>query len=186
MSASKLICYYSSHPAAFRFQSLTPPDNITLTSANRKIDQSPSDFQTGVGAVSHATHNTEQLISCLRVALVDTLSSLPNSEGGIIPVSEVHELPLKVHNILGNAVSKQVRNSAHILVHVFNSVSRQHYEVWASQFPFLHSLRDVIPASEACLVSGADSAIVFHAFVSVFFHLRGVARPGHGLGSISH
>ena len=38
-----------------------------------------------------------------------------------------------------------------ILVDVFNSVSRQHCEVWASQFPFLHSLRDVIPPSEACL-----------------------------------
>ena len=34
---------------------------------------------------------------------------------------------------------------------MFNSVSRQHHEVWASQFPFLHSLRDVIPPSEACL-----------------------------------
>ena len=34
---------------------------------------------------------------------------------------------------------------------MFNSVSRQHCEVWASQFPFLHSLRDVIPPSEASL-----------------------------------
>ena len=35
--------------------------------------------------------------------------------------------------------------------HVFNSISRQHHEVWSSQFPFLHSLREVIPPSEACL-----------------------------------
>ena len=34
MSASKLICYFSSYPAAFGFQSLAPLDNITLTSAN--------------------------------------------------------------------------------------------------------------------------------------------------------
>ena len=34
---------------------------------------------------------------------------------------------------------------------MFNSVSRQHHEVWASQFPFLHSLKDVIPTNEACL-----------------------------------
>ena len=34
---------------------------------------------------------------------------------------------------------------------MFNSVSRQRCEVWASQFPFLHSLKEVIPASEACL-----------------------------------
>ena len=39
----------------------------------------------------------------------------------------------------------------HILAHLFNSVSRQHCEVWASQFPFLHSLKVVIPPSEACL-----------------------------------
>ena len=42
MSASKLICYFTNHPAASRFQSSTPPDNITLTSANRKADQSLS------------------------------------------------------------------------------------------------------------------------------------------------
>ena len=58
---------------------------------------------------------------------------------------------LKVHDILDSAVSKQISNYAHILVHVFNSVSRQCCEVWASQLPFLHSLRDVIPISEACM-----------------------------------
>ena len=40
MSASKLICYFSSHPAACGFLSLTVPDNITLTFASRKADQS--------------------------------------------------------------------------------------------------------------------------------------------------
>ena len=75
MSASKLIHYFSSHPAAFGFQSSTQPDNITLTPANRKADQSLSEFQTGIRAAGHATLNTEQLISCLRVALVDTISS---------------------------------------------------------------------------------------------------------------
>ena len=34
---------------------------------------------------------------------------------------------------------------------MFNSVSRQHCEVWATQFPFPHSLKEVIPPSEACL-----------------------------------
>ena len=38
VSASKLIHYSSSHPAAFRFQSLTLSHNITFTSANRKAD----------------------------------------------------------------------------------------------------------------------------------------------------
>ena len=35
MSASKLNHYFSSHPAAFGFQSSTPPDNSTISSANR-------------------------------------------------------------------------------------------------------------------------------------------------------
>ena len=115
MPASKLIHYFSYHPAAFGFQSLTPPDNINLTSAYRKADQSLSDLKTGVGAATHATFDTEQLISHLRVAVLDTLSSLPNSEWGIIPVSEVHELLLKVHDIFDDAVSKWVGNSACIL-----------------------------------------------------------------------
>ena len=84
------------------------------------------------------------------VALVDSLSLLPDAEGGVIPVSEVHELLLKVYDILDKAVYKQVGNLAYILAYLFNSVSRQHCEVWASQFPFLYSLRDVIPPSEAC------------------------------------
>ena len=37
MSASKLIRYFSSHPAAFGFQASTPPHNISLNSANRKF-----------------------------------------------------------------------------------------------------------------------------------------------------
>ena len=86
--------------------SSTPPDNITLTSANRKADQSLFNMQTGIGAAAHATLDTEQLNSHFRVALVDTLSSLSNSQGGIIAVSEVCELLLKVHDILHNAVSK--------------------------------------------------------------------------------
>ena len=151
MSASKLIHYFSSYPAAFGFWASTPMDNVTLNSANRKADESLSDFQNGNGAAACATPDTEQLISLPWVALFDTLSSLPNAEGGVIPVSEVHELLLKIHDILDKAVCKRVGNSACILAYLFNSVFRQHCEVWASQFPFLHSLRDVIPPSEACL-----------------------------------
>ena len=65
-----------------------------------------SDFQTGVGAAAHATLDTEELISYVWVALVDTLSSLPDAEGGVIPVSEVHELLLKILDILDKAVTK--------------------------------------------------------------------------------
>ena len=96
MLASKLIRYFSSHPAAFGF---------SLNSANRKVDQSLSDFQTGLGAPAHATLDTEQLISHLQVALVDTLSSLPEAEGDVIPVC-VCELLLQIYGILDKAVSK--------------------------------------------------------------------------------
>ena len=105
-STFKLIHYISSNPAAFGFWFFTQPDIITLTSANRKANQNLSDFQTGVGAAADATLDTEHLISYLIVALIDTLSSLPNSEGGVIPLSEVSELLLKVHDILDSVVSK--------------------------------------------------------------------------------
>ena len=181
MPASKLICYFSSHHEAFGFQSFTPPDNITLTPAKRKADQSLSEFQTDIGSAGHATLDMEQLISHLRVALVDTISSLPDSEGGVIPVSELCELLIKVHDILDSAVSKQAGDSAHILLHVFNSASRQHHEVWASQFSFLHGLKDVVPPSEACLYGhinwslapSTGSATVLYRLVSVFFPKRG-------------
>ena len=181
--------FFSTYPAAFRFQSSTPPDNITLSSVNRKADQSLSDFQTGVGATAYTTLDTEQLISYLRVALVDTLFSLPDSEGGVFPVSEVCELLLKVHDNLDNAGSKQVGNSAHILAHVFDSLSRQHHEVWASQFTFLQSLKDVIPPSQAFLYGSINWSLVqaqqqFPWVCLSPFPIRRVAKPGHGLGSI--
>ena len=54
----------------------------------------------------HATLHMEQLISYLWVALFNTLSSLPKAEGGVIPVSKVCELLLRIHDILDKAVSK--------------------------------------------------------------------------------
>ena len=48
-------------------------------------------------------------------------------------------------------MSKWAGNTAFILAHVFNSASRQYYEVWASQFPFLCSLKDIIHPNEAWL-----------------------------------
>ena len=74
-----------------------------------------------------------------------------DSEGAVIPVSKVCELLIKVHNILDNAVSKWVGKLACISAHAFNSASRQHCEVWASQLPILHHLKDMVPPKEACL-----------------------------------
>ena len=88
MSASKLIHDFSRCPAAFQFWSSTSPDNITLNPASRKAEQSLSEFQTGIGAAACVTLNTDQLIPHLRIALalVDTISSLPDSKAGVIPV----------------------------------------------------------------------------------------------------
>ena len=49
---------------------------------------------------AYATLDTEQLISYIRVAFVDTISPLEDSEGAVISVSEVHELLTKTHDIL--------------------------------------------------------------------------------------
>ena len=77
MSPSKLIHYISSHSAAFGFWASSPPDIITLNPANKRIDQSLSDIQTGIGGAVHGTLDTEQLICHTRTTLVDTIASLP-------------------------------------------------------------------------------------------------------------
>ena len=92
MLASKLIQYFSSHPVAFGFQSSSPPDNITLNPADKKTDQSLSDFQNGNGVAALATLDMKPLMSCNRTTLVDTISSLQDSDGVVLPVAEVHEL----------------------------------------------------------------------------------------------
>ena len=63
--------------------------------------------------------------------------------------SEVHELLIKMHDIVDSALSKWVGNTANILAYLPNSVSRQHCEVLASQFPFLPNF--TVPPIEACL-----------------------------------
>ena len=74
-----------------------------------------------------------------------------------------------------------------ILAHVFNSVCRQCHEVWASQFPFLHSLREVIPPIEACLYGHINWSLVkaqqqsFMGLSQSFpFKRGGKARPQTG------
>ena len=79
MSASKLIYYFLSHQAAFGFQFSIPQDNITLNPANRKVCQSILEYQSDIGTALHTTLSTEQLISCTRVTLVATISSLQGS-----------------------------------------------------------------------------------------------------------
>ena len=79
LATKMLVSKFSNHPTAFGFQSSMPPDNIALNPANRKADQRFSEFQNGIGAAAHAPLNTQQVIVCIRIALVDTISSLPDS-----------------------------------------------------------------------------------------------------------
>ena len=62
MSASKYICYFSSHLATFGFWAATQLDNILLNAAG-KAGQSLMDFQTAISTAAHATLEMEQLIS---------------------------------------------------------------------------------------------------------------------------
>ena len=130
------------------------------------------------------------LVSVLQMGDLTRVSTLARHYiSTYITTTNQHELLLKVHNILDSAVSKWVGNSAHILAHVFNSVCRQCCEIWASQFPFLHSLKDVIPPSKAGLYDHINWSLAQAQQSSMgclsLSLLRGVARPGHGLGSIS-
>ena len=88
----------------------------------------------------------EQFIFHTRTAVVDTIASLHDSDREV-----VLELVTKIHDILDNAVSKHVRNTACILASLFDSAFRQCCEVLASQDLFLHNFTDSVPPSEACL-----------------------------------
>ena len=90
-----LIGYISNHhPAACWFLVSSPLDNITLNSNNNKDDQSLYDFQIGTGAASHVILDTEQLMSCTRVALIDTFASLLGSGREVIQVLKcMNDLP---------------------------------------------------------------------------------------------
>ena len=86
---------------------------------------------------------TEKHISQTRTSLVDTIVSPQGSAGGVIVASDMC-------GIMDSAVSKWDGNMSHNLAYLFCSASRQHHDVWASQFPFLHSIEDSIPPDQAC------------------------------------
>ena len=176
MSASKLICYFSSHPAAFGVWSLTPPNNMTLTSANRKADQSLIRFADWCWCCCscHSWHRATHLPPHSCPSWYSLLSAW--FWGRHYPCVWSVWFTSQGSWHFDSAVSKWVGNTACILAHAFNSVSRQCHEVWASQFPFLHSLREVIPLSEACLygcikwslVQAQQQSSMGCGFVSVF------------------
>ena len=60
-------------------------------------------FQTSIGAAAHANLEAEQLISCTKIVIVNTNTSLwgfNKSNGEVIQVSEVQDFLDKVHDIL--------------------------------------------------------------------------------------
>ena len=69
MSAFKLICYFSSHSAAFGCQSFTPPDNITLMPANGKLKRVYPNFRLALvlllmPLMTQAAHFSPQCCPC--------------------------------------------------------------------------------------------------------------------------
>ena len=54
----------------------------------------------------------------------------------------------KNHDILDKAACKEVGNAGHIIAFLYNSVSIQHCEVWAWQFPCHNIIKDAVPPSE--------------------------------------
>ena len=70
----------------------------------------------------------QQLISDTRTTLVDTVTSMQGSDGGVIAASGVHEYLIKIHDIQDSAVFKWVGNTAFVLAHPFNSC-REHCKV---------------------------------------------------------
>ena len=49
------------------------------------------DFQTDIGAAAHVTLEMEKLVSHRKAATVDTTTTLQDSDGEVIPFSEVHD-----------------------------------------------------------------------------------------------
>ena len=89
----------------------------------------------------------QSILFLISELFVDIITSLQGSDWEVIQVSEVHELLTKIQDIMDNAVCKQAGNTPFL----FNSVSRQHYDVWALQFPFLYNFKNTVPPSEASL-----------------------------------
>ena len=87
-----------------------------LNAANKKTDKSQN-FKTGISAAAHAILETEQLISHTRTAVIDTIYNVLR-KGEVIPISKIHELLTKVHDILDGAASKWVGDTAHILAYL--------------------------------------------------------------------
>ena len=98
---------------------------------------SPS-FKSGIGTAVHATLETVQLICHMRIQMVDTFTSLQNSDAEVVPGTELTDSPNKIHDILDNAVSKYVSNTACILAFLFTYAPRKICEVFTVSLSLHH------------------------------------------------
>ena len=171
----------SSHPAAFQFQASTPPDNISEF-CQREGWSVSFRFQTGLGATTHATLYTEQLISHQQVTLLHTFPLCQRLREMLYLC-----VCLKCMNYFTRFMAfwsglfQESGTFSMYLTHLFNSVSRQHHEVWTSQFPFPHSLKKGIPPVSMTVLIGLWHRLILLDCLSPFL-LKGVARSDYGLG----
>ena len=151
MLASKLICYFFKLSCHIRIPAGTPSDNTILNVANKRTDQSYLDFWTGIGASAETTLEMEKLISNVRTAIVNTITSWQDSNKEVIPVLEVHDSPRIMTLCTRMSLNKLVIWLIFWLSFFLNSALRQHCEVCTLKFPFLNSIKDTALSSEACL-----------------------------------
>ena len=108
--------------------------SIMLNAANKKTDQSLSEFQTNISVAFYAPVETEQLISHTTTAVIDTITFLQGSEGVVIPLPKPYEFHNDIHDILDGDVSKRAGNTTNNFAYLFNSASKQCHEAWAPHF----------------------------------------------------
>ena len=109
MSASKLICYFSSHLATFGLWASLPPDNITV-SLPIWIPINLSDFQSSTVATVHATFRHRAAHFSYQSSTVDTIASLQSYDGGITGASEMHESQIFINKYLQNWYKRILSN----------------------------------------------------------------------------
>ena len=181
MSASKWIHYFLATLLPLGSRPLLH-QIISLNSANRKVDQSPSDFrlvlvpwhmllftQSSLFLISRlpcfilfplCQRLMEMLYLCVCLKCMNYFTGFMAFWSGLFQASGTFSM---------------------YLTHLFNSVSRQHHEVWTSQFPFPYSLKEGIPPVSMTVLIGLWHRLILWVCLSPFL-LKGVARSDHGLG----
>ena len=98
------------------------------------------EFLSNIGTAAHTTSDAEQVIYHTRTALVDTIASPQVLMEGLFQIQKCIKLLTKICDIQDNAVPKWVGNMLHIFTYLLNFAFRQHSEVRALHFSFLHNL----------------------------------------------